>query len=211
MSKFRYSSHDPKVVAELADRVSHRAVPEITDFIEGEDARREEVFQSKYKFHGGGYPKRLEQHPKWRHNTYGSAVTDPIFNTQAAKTEQRDTLMPLEHSFAERGGGNFIGHDPWMRRTALLAEEKRRSQEALRRTVSASQFSYEKTLERCLNVANQSEYEFWPRFSKYHYWGGLNGKIVRDRFLAGSHEEKDFKRIARGYSEEQLGMYRKIS
>ena len=31
---------------------------------------------------------------------------------------------------------------------------------------------------------------------RYHYWGGLNGKIVRDRFLAGSHEEKDFKRAA---------------
>jgi hypothetical protein len=192
----------------MADRQSLDALPHIEKFVEGEDGRKETVYKEKFKFHGGGYPKRLEQHPKWRRTTLSSAMNDPIYNSASANKEGRDLYMPKEHIFAERTGGAFIGNDTWMTRTAILQQEKRRQLQSLRRTVSASEFSYDKTMERCLQAANESKYEFWPRYSKYHYWGGRNGTVVGNRFLAGSEEEKDFLRIARGYDESMLGMYR---
>jgi hypothetical protein len=207
-SKFRYSSYDPSVTAEMADRQSLDALPQIEKFVATEDARKERVYGDKYKFYGGGYPKRLEQHPKWRNKTLKTAMDDPIYNSETAIREARNEYMPKEHVFAERTGGAFIGNDTWMTRTAILQQEKRRQLSNLRRTVSESDFSFDKTMARCLEAANDSQYEFWPRYSKYHYWGGRNGTGVGNRFLAGSQEEKDFLRVARGYDESMLGMYR---
>jgi hypothetical protein len=206
-SKFRHGTYDRKVTGQLADRHSLEALPKVADAILKEDSRHGTVFKDKFKFHGGGYPKRLEQHPKWRTKTYTDAINDPMYNSEQAARERRDQFMPSEHCFAERTKGGAIGDDTWMTRTAILQQEKRRNLQSLRRTVSENQFSYDKVMERCLGAANNSAYEFWPRFSKYHYWGGLNGTAVRNRFLAGSHEEKDFLRVARGYDDEMLGQY----
>jgi len=221
-SKFRFGTYDPQVTGEMADRQSLDALPHIEKFVGAEDSRQDSVYASKYKFFGGAakgikedgaykpggaYPES-GQHPKWRKKTLEKAVNDPIYNSAAGAREKRDLYMPMEHVYAERTGGAFIGNDTWMTRTAILAQEKRRQMQSLRRTVSDSEFSYDKTMARCLQAANESSYEFWPRYSKYHYWGGRNGTGVGNRFLAGSQEEKDFLRIARGYDESMLGMYR---